>query len=305
MESSSETQSDLVFDVTTANFQKEVIDRSHTVPVVVDFWAEWCSPCRVLGPVLERVVQAFAGRVLLAKVNTDQEGALAQHFRISGIPAVKVFHRGRVVNEFVGVRDQRFVATFLDAIVPSPAAESMEQAAQALMLGDAQRTVELVKPLLSMTEKPLSAELRDRALLLLAYAELRLGNDQAVAPLLAQLDPRSNETERAEVLQKTLEFLEQGTQLLSESDAEARLADESGKSRDELADAHFALAAHQARAGLWDPALQNLLWLIENHRRYREDAGRKALVVLFQYISHVVGDHPAVHDARRRLQVLL
>lgn len=305
MESSSETQSDFIFDVTTETFQKEVIDRSHTVPVVVDFWAEWCSPCRVLGPVLERVVQAFAGRVLLAKVNTDQEGALAQHFRISGIPAVKVFHRGRLVNEFVGVRDQRFVANFLDAIVPSPAAEAMEQAAQALMLGDAQRTIELVTPLLSMTERPLSAEIRDRALLLLAYAELRLGNDQAVPSLLAQLDPRSSETERADVLRQTLEFLQQGTGLLSEEEAQARIDHEEGKSRDELAAAHFALAAHQARSGLWEPALQNLLWLIENHRRYREDAARKTLVILFQYIGHVIGDHPAVHDARRRLQVLL
>jgi putative thioredoxin len=304
MESSSETQP-LVFDVTTDRFQTEVIDRSHTVPVVVDFWAEWCNPCRVLGPVLERVVQAFSGRVLLAKVNTDQEGALAQHFRISSIPAVKVFHRGRVVNEFVGVRDQRFIATFLDSIVPSPAAEAMEQGAQALMLGDAQRTIELVQPLLAMTERPLSTELRDRALLLLAYAALRLGRDAEVAPLLVQLDPRSSETERADVLRQTVEFFEQGTQILSESEAEARLSTEAGKSRDELADAHFALAAHQARAGLWDPALQNLLWLIENHRRYREDAGRKALIVLFQYIGHVVGDHPAVHDARRRLQVLL
>ncbi|MBL9004985.1 MAG: tetratricopeptide repeat protein [Myxococcales bacterium] len=305
MDSTSETPSDFVFEVTTASFQKEVIDRSFNVPVVVDFWAEWCSPCRVLGPVLERVVQAFSGRVLLAKVNTDQEGALAQHFRISGIPAVKVFHRGRVVNEFVGVRDQRFIATFLDAIVPSPAAEAMEQAAQALMLGDAQKTVELVTPLLSMTERPLSVELRDRALLLLAYAELRLGHEHAVPPLLSQLDPRSSESERADVLRQTLEFLQQGTSLLSESDAEARLADEAGKSRDELADAHFAQAAYQARSGLWEPALQNLLWLIENHRRYRDDAGRKALIVLFQYIGHVIGDHPAVHEARRRLQVLL
>ena len=305
MESSSETQSAFVFEATAENFQKEVIDRSHTVPVVVDFWAEWCGPCRTLGPVLERVVEAFAGRVLLAKVDTDKEGALAGHFRISSIPAVKVFYRGRLVNEFTGARDQRFVATFLDSIVPSPAAEAMEQAAQALMLGEPHKTLELVAPLLTMTEKPLSSELRDRALLLLAYAELRLGHDEKVLPLLDQLDPRSSDTDRADVLRQTVEFFQRGTALLGRSEAESRLASEEGKSRDELAEAHFALAAHQARAGLYEGACQNLLWLIENHRRYGEDAGRKALVVLFQYIGHVVGDHPAVHDARRRLQVLL
>ena len=78
-----------VFDVTTDTFQSQVLDRSHDVPVVVDFWAEWCGPCRVLGPVLERVVQAFAGRVLLAKVDTDREQSLAGRYRISGIPAVQ------------------------------------------------------------------------------------------------------------------------------------------------------------------------------------------------------------------------
>src|SRR6185436_17697200 len=96
---------ELIFDVTTAEFEARVIERSKTVPVVVDFWAAWCGPCRQLGPVLERAVESRDGKVLLAKVDTDAEQGLAQRFRISGIPAVKAFYRGRVVNEFVGVRD--------------------------------------------------------------------------------------------------------------------------------------------------------------------------------------------------------
>src|SRR2546423_6164338 len=85
-------------DVSQASFQSAVIERSHHVPVVVDFWAEWCGPCRQLGPLLERAVEARAGKVELAKVNTDLESTLAQTYGIQGIPAVKAFRDGQVVN---------------------------------------------------------------------------------------------------------------------------------------------------------------------------------------------------------------
>ncbi|HNN93934.1 MAG TPA: tetratricopeptide repeat protein [Pseudomonadota bacterium] len=303
MDTSPETHAEYVFDVTTDTFEKQVIERSHEVPIVVDFWAEWCGPCRMLGPVLERVVSAFAGRVLLAKVDTDAQPALAQRFRISGIPAVKVFHKGRVVNEFVGARDQRFVANFLDALVPSPAAQTLEGAAAALSAGQPDQVIALVEPLLADSERPLSGESRDRALMLLAAAKLRLGADEAVPALLDQLDPRGAELERAEVLRGMLEFFQTGGALLSPAAAEAQLAQDGD--RQALSDAHYARAAGRSRAGEFEGACEDLLWLIENHRRYREDAGRKTLLLLFQYIGQVVGEHPAVHDARRRLQVLL
>ncbi len=157
-------------DVSETDFQTAVIERSRTVPVVVDFWAEWCGPCRQLGPVLEKAVAARAGKVELAKLDVDANQNVARTYGIQSIPAVKAFSGGEVVSEFVGAQPPAAVERFLDALAPSEADELVAQGDEVSL----RRAVEL-EPARADAAVPLARILHGR------------GDEQAALALLRQV----------------------------------------------------------------------------------------------------------------------
>jgi putative thioredoxin len=184
-------------DVTESNFQSAVIERSHTVPVVVDFWAEWCGPCRQLGPLIERAVAARAGKVELTKVDVDSNPNLARTYGIQGIPAVKAFRDGQVVSEFVGAQPAPAVERFLDSLVPSEADALVERGDEESL----RRAVEL-EPSRADAAVPLARILHsrgedDEALKLLASVPGSFAADGLAAHIELERDANAPQLEDA------------------------------------------------------------------------------------------------------------
>lgn len=286
-----ESSASVIIDVSEADFEREVVERSHSVPVVVDFWAAWCAPCRVLGPVLEKLAVEFGGAFVLAKVDTEANQALASAFGIRGIPSVKVIREARVVDEFTGALPEEAVRRFLREHCPSEADKLMQEAAEALDTGRPDEALETLGRVLEADSA------HTRAHLLMARLALSRRDAALARTHLAAIPPLADEADQAQAVREALSFIE-----------ECPGADEQERYQERVAaneadfDARYALGCCFALAGSYRKALDLFLAIVVEDKKYRDEAARKAMVTIFGLLGK---DSELASEYRRRLTIYL
>ncbi len=279
-----------IIDVTDQTFATEVIEKSKTMPVVVDFWAAWCGPCRMLGPILERLTGEFDGVFILAKVDVDQSQMVARQFQVQGIPAVKAFVDGKVVGEFTGAQPEPQVRQFLQQLIPSEADGLARQAFEwersgQLMMAEANYRAALEA---DSNHYPAMVGL---GRVLMMHEKIEEGIE-----MLNQIPADAPERNAAEALLASANFL---TTSAGHNEADLRAQLEREPDNIELRYTLANLLASQTR---YLEAMDEFLEVIRRDRRYHDDAPRKAMLALLA----IIGEQDDVtRTYRRKLANLL
>jgi putative thioredoxin len=279
-----------VMDVTEADFDAQVIERSRMVPVVVDFWAPWCGPCRALGPLIERCVQERQGEVLLAKVNVDQCPNLALTFGVQSIPLVVAFRGGQPVDHFIGGLPEAEVREFLDRLKPSEA-EQLFKAAQAEESKNPRQAEALYRQVLEKEPQ------FDAAVLGLARLLVEAQRDQEAEAFLERLGPGGVFKDEADRLRAILFLRRKSAPGKSVEDLSRELSGDPENPRK-----LYELGCRLAGIGRHEAALANLLKAAERDKALARDQVKEAMVQIF----HLIGVRsPLADEYRGKLARLL
>ena len=271
------------------NFEADVLERSHEVPVLVDFWAPWCGPCRVLGPVLEKLADEYSGKFVLAKINVDESPSIAGAFGVQGIPAVKLIKDGEIAGEFTGALPEPAVREMLSRYLPSEYDEQADEAADLEEQGKSADAQTIYQSILDA--EPTHA----KSLVGLGRVLMNAGDREGALETLERISPAAEERKIADRLIARLQL--QGDQSVDEATLRQKLA-----AQPDSLEARFELAQALAANEKFEEALSEFLNIVKSDREFRDDGARKAMVQIFEVLGP---DHPLTDKYRSELATVL
>jgi len=287
----------LIKESDTPNFMSDVIDASKSVPVLVDFWAPWCGPCKQLGPLLEKIVTESGGKILLVKVDIDKNQQLAQQMRIQSIPAVFAFADGQPVDGFMGALPESEIRTFVDKIIAGHGSQ-VEQVAQLLEAAEDALAKDAAQQAMQMFAQALELEPENgRTIAGLAKTHIALDELDAARELLAVIPPSLVDNNHISGALAALTVAE-----TTVDDGELARLSTAVEANDADYQARLDLSVALNAAGQEEAALDHLMWLIEKDRSWNDDAARKQLLLFFEAWGPT---HELTLAGRRRLSSIL
>jgi len=280
-------------DVGIGDFQEEVIDASRHTPVLVDFWAEWCAPCRMLKPVLEKLAAEYGGRFILARLDSDRNQELAARYGVRSIPAVKAFVNGEMVKEFTGALPEAQIRSFVDSLMPSPAEPLRIAALEARAKGETEVACSLLVDAVQLDPDNETVQLD------LAEIHIDMQHVEAARAILDPYDHKTQDVTRLRALQARLKLVTAGMgadPVALKACIEANAGD---------LDARLQLANTLALAHDYRPALEELVEIVRRDRKWQDEAARKAMLDLFTLLGGDLQYDDLVREFRIQLARML
>ncbi|MGB2680378.1 MAG: thioredoxin [Candidatus Competibacter sp.] len=287
------SESPYVIDVNQYNFT-QIVESSQRVPVLVDFWADWCQPCQTLSPMLDKLAREYRGGVIVAKVNADAEQGLAAHFRVRSLPTVMVIWQGQIVDQLVGLQPESVYREIIDRLggQAQESGDPVQDQIDALwQRGRQQQAIDLLRE--ALKQEPDNAQLK----ISLADKLLQLDRAEEARNLLQNLPAEERERQPASGLLARLQFadLAQGAPDLAKLEAQVKANPDDWNARRQL-------AARYVLAGNPEAALEQFMDLLRRNPQFEDGAGRKGLIAIFEMLGN---EDPLVITYRRRMFSLL